>query len=198
MVTVNAEIKWQGNDNDWFTDNASEVFEANIQIFHTDGRYKFTDGVTALAALQWRGDSGGGGGSQDLQSVTDNGYTTTNQIQAEAFGTTLGFSAITEGGAIFLKGDGANELFKVDNDTDTVTYKEVEVETKPTQKTGTALTFENNAVYGTIASPETSNITFSTTDANLMTTLLVIHNSGTAPTFAANMRETNVSKGYST
>lgn len=31
-----------------------------------------------------------------------------------------------------------------------------------------------------------------------MGTVLIIHNNGTAPTFAANMRETNVSKGYST
>jgi len=73
-----------------------------------------------------------------------------------------------------------------------------DVELIPTQKTGTALTFDVNAAYGTIASPETGNITYSATSAKLMGTVLIIHNNGTAPTFAANMRETNVSKGYST
>jgi hypothetical protein len=55
MSNVNAEIKMQGNDDAWFTANASVVFADNIQIFHNDGRYKFTDGVTALSALPFRG-----------------------------------------------------------------------------------------------------------------------------------------------
>lgn len=55
MSNVNAEIKWQGNDNAWFTANASTVYPANIQIFHIDGRYKFTDGVTTLSALPFLG-----------------------------------------------------------------------------------------------------------------------------------------------
>jgi hypothetical protein len=55
MSNVNAEIKWQGNDNAWFTTNAAVIFDANIQIFHIDGRYKFTDGITALSALPFLG-----------------------------------------------------------------------------------------------------------------------------------------------
>jgi hypothetical protein len=39
-----------------FTNSADVVFPANIQIFHTDGRYKFTDGVTTLGNLLFRGD----------------------------------------------------------------------------------------------------------------------------------------------
>jgi hypothetical protein len=58
MSNVNAEIKWQGNDNAWFTTNSSTVYPANIQIFHTDGRYKFTDGVTSLGALPFLGGAG--------------------------------------------------------------------------------------------------------------------------------------------
>lgn len=73
MSNVNAEIKWQGNDDAWFTANASTVYDANIQIFHIDGRYKFTDGVSTLGALPFLGS---GGGTQDLQSVTDNGNST--------------------------------------------------------------------------------------------------------------------------
>lgn len=65
------------------------------------------------------------------------------------------------------------------------------------QKTGTALTFDVNAVYGTIGTPETGDITFSITGAVLMNTILVIHNSGTTPDYTG-LRETNVSKGYST
>lgn len=64
MSIVNAEIKWQSNDDAWFTTNAAEVFAANIQIFHVDGRYKFTDGVTALSALSFLG------GGSGVQSVT--------------------------------------------------------------------------------------------------------------------------------
>jgi hypothetical protein len=58
MSNVNAEIKMQGNDDAWFTANASVVFAGNIQIFHSDGRYKFTDGVTALSALPFLGGNG--------------------------------------------------------------------------------------------------------------------------------------------
>lgn len=57
MSDVNAEIKMQGNDNAFFTTNAAVVYPANIQIFHTNGRYKFTDGVTALSALSFLGGS---------------------------------------------------------------------------------------------------------------------------------------------
>jgi hypothetical protein len=60
MALVNAEIKMQGNDNAFFTTNAAVVYPANIQIFHTDGRYKFTDGVTDLATLPFLGSGGGG------------------------------------------------------------------------------------------------------------------------------------------
>lgn len=70
MALVDAEIKMQGNDNTWFTTNAATVYPANIQIFHTDGRYKFTDGVTALSVLPFLG-SGGGGGSLGLIQIID-------------------------------------------------------------------------------------------------------------------------------
>jgi len=71
-----------------------------------------------------------------------------------------------------------------------------DVELIPTQKTGTALTFDVNAAYGTIASPETGNITYSATSAKLMGTVLIIHNNGTAPTFATNMKKLSGSGDY--
>ena len=65
------------------------------------------------------------------------------------------------------------------------------------QTTGVALTFLTDSVYGTIGTPETGNVTYSATNAKIGVTNLIIHNSGTAPTFAANMKETTVSGGYS-
>lgn len=76
MSNVNAEIKWQGNDNAWFTTNAAVVFDANIQIFHIDGRYKFTDGITALSALPFLGGGSGGG----VQSVTGSNVDNTDPL----------------------------------------------------------------------------------------------------------------------
>jgi hypothetical protein len=64
--------------------------------------------------------------------------------------------------------------------------------------TGTALTFETDRVYGSIASPETGNITFSTTNAKVGVTNIIIHNSGSAPTFAANMKKLSGSGDYVT
>lgn len=64
MADVSAGIQWQGNNQAWFTANAAEVFPANITIFCNEapnyGQYKYTDGVTALSALDWMGSSNGG------------------------------------------------------------------------------------------------------------------------------------------
>ena len=68
MSTINSEIKMQGNNDAWFTTNASVIFADNIQIFHNDGRYKFTDGSTTLSALPFLGS-----GSQNLSQVLANG-----------------------------------------------------------------------------------------------------------------------------
>lgn len=70
MSLVNAEIKMQGNNDAFFTTNAAVVYPANIQIFHIDGRYKFTDGVTNLATLPFRG--AGGGSATELISPDGN------------------------------------------------------------------------------------------------------------------------------
>jgi hypothetical protein len=64
------------------------------------------------------------------------------------------------------------------------------------QTTGVALTFVTDSVYGTIGTPETGNITFSSTGAKLGVTNLIIHNHSVAPTFAANMKKLSGSGGY--
>ena len=219
MANIPGEIVWQANDNTWFTTNAAEVYPAGITIYHVDGRYKFTDGVTALSALSFLG---GGSGVQSvtgpqvddtdplnpivdvptLQEVTDEGATTTNVIEAagviaDSFVTPLVFSTIYEDGAYFFQGDAANELFNVDNNTDLVTYKEKEIAViEAAQTTGVALTFLTDSVYGTIGTPETGNITYSATNAKLGVTNLIIHNHSVAPTFAANMKILSGSGAY--
>ena len=222
MANIPAEIIMQGNDNAFFTTNAAVVYPANIQIFHTDGRYKFTDGVTALSALPFRGDSSSSGvqsvtGPQvddtdplnpivdvpTLQQVTNEGASTTEVIETagivtDSFSTPLGYVGITEDGITVIQSDAATPLFNADNDTDLVTYKEKEIAViESAQTTGVALTFLTDSVYGTIGTPETGNITYSATNAKLGVTNLIIHNHSVAPTFAANMKESSGSLGYS-
>lgn len=64
--------------------------------------------------------------------------------------------------------------------------------------TGTliALTFVKDSVQGTIASPLTGNITGVTTGALLGVVTLVIHNSGTAPTFDSKYKKLSGSGSY--
>ncbi len=73
MATINSEIEFQGNDDAFFTANAAVVYDAGIIIYHTDGRYKFADGVTDLSALPFLG-----GGNQTLAEVLANGNSTGN------------------------------------------------------------------------------------------------------------------------
>jgi hypothetical protein len=61
--------------------------------------------------------------------------------------------------------------------------------------TGTVLTFTEERVYGTIASPETGNLTFSTTGAKRGIVNLVIHNHSVAPTFST-MKKSSASQNY--
>lgn len=64
----------ESNNEQAFIDCSSIVYPANIQIFHEDGRYKFTDGVSTLGALPWRGDTqiiNNGGGNLDIIYVNN-------------------------------------------------------------------------------------------------------------------------------
>lgn len=53
------------------------------------------------------------------------------------------------------------------------------------QRTGTAIAFDKTACYGTVGTPETGNITLNTTGAKLVMTQVLIHNSGSAPSFGS-------------
>ena len=64
--------------------------------------------------------------------------------------------------------------------------------------TGTLLSFITDKVYGTLATPETSNITADVTDAKLGVTNIIIHNSGTVPTFGSQFKKLSGSGNYVT
>lgn len=93
------------------------------------------------------------------------------------------FASASDGSGLYYKFGSGN--------TDWQTYN-----TKAT--TGVALTFLNDSVYGTIASPETGNITYSSTNAKLGVTNIIIHNNSSAPTFASNMKMLSGSGSYLT
>ena len=61
---------------------------------------------------------------------------------------------------------------------------------------GTLLSFAIDRVYGTLATPETGNITADVTDAKLGVTNIIIHNSGTAPTFGSQFKKLSGSGNY--
>lgn len=70
------------------------------------------------------------------------------------------------------------------------------VNLKTDQRQGTAILFDQDSVYGSIATPETGNITASYTGANLGTVALIIHDNGTEPTYPATWQK--ISGTYST
>jgi hypothetical protein len=61
---------------------------------------------------------------------------------------------------------------------------------------GTVLSFIEDRVYGTIISPETGNITANVSGGLLGVTNVIIHNSGTAPTFGAEFKKLSGSGNY--
>jgi hypothetical protein len=64
--------------------------------------------------------------------------------------------------------------------------------------TGTALTFTADTVYGSTATPETGDITASTTGALVGVTNLIIHNNSSAPTFDSKFHALSGSGAYVT
>jgi hypothetical protein len=62
--------------------------------------------------------------------------------------------------------------------------------------TGATISFITDRVYGTIASPVTGNITADVTGGQLGVTNIIIHNSGTAPTFGSEFKKLSGSGNY--
>jgi hypothetical protein len=66
------------------------------------------------------------------------------------------------------------------------------------QRTGTSIAFDSEANYGTIATPETSNITGDYTNARIGVVQLIIHNHSVAPTIPATWQKASTSGNYTT
>lgn len=66
------------------------------------------------------------------------------------------------------------------------------------QTTGVTISFVKDSVYGTLDTPETGNITADVTGGQLGVTCLLIHNSGTAPTFSSEFKKLSGSGDYVT
>lgn len=64
--------------------------------------------------------------------------------------------------------------------------------------TGVNISFTQDRVYGSLATPETGNITANVTGAKLGVTNIIIHNSGTAPTFSSQFKKLSGSGNYVT
>jgi hypothetical protein len=64
------------------------------------------------------------------------------------------------------------------------------------QSTGGAVEFIQDTIYGTVASPEAGNITASYSSANKGTTILIIHQNGTEPTYPAAFKRLDSSADY--
>jgi nitrogen fixation protein len=75
--------------------------------------------------------------------------------------------------------------FATVNDTLYPSVEAVEERIETLQRTGVSIAFDRQANYGTIASPETGNITGDYTGAKIGVVQLIIHNNGTAPTIPA-------------
>ena len=93
--------------------------------------------------------------------------------------------------------DNTSDLNKpISNAAQTALNLKLSIESQST--TGTAISFTIDRVYGTLATPETGNITADVTNAKLGVTNIVIHNSGTAPTFGSGFKKLSGSGNYVT
>ena len=97
-------------------------------------------------------------------------------------------------------------LWNVDNTSDlnkpistaTQTALNLKLSTEAPSTTGTVISFSTDKVYGTLTTHETGNITADVTNAKLGVTNIVIHNSGTAPTFGSGFKKLSGSGNYVT
>lgn len=93
--------------------------------------------------------------------------------------------------------DNTSDLNKpISNATQNALNLKLSIESPST--TGTLISFTTDKVYGTLTTPETGNITADVTNAKLGVTNIIIHNSGTAPTFDSKFKKLSGSGNYVT
>ena len=152
-------------------------FNAILNQETTEIKVKFQTGYYPLP--------GGGGGGGDTSNLVP--YTGANKdvnIGTYYFESSQGFKKT---------GGTANQALTANGDTFDLDSK-LSVET--TSITGTEVSFTNDRIYGSLASPETANITANTANAKLGVTNIIIHNSGTVPTFDSQFKKLSGSGNY--
>ena len=110
---------------------------------------------------------------------------------------TLGTSLIT-GTKNFEFPNQSGTLALLSDLTDTQTALNLKLPIESPSTTGTVISFTVDKVYGTLTTPETGNITADVTNAKLGVTNIIIHNSGTAPTFDSKFKKLSGSGNYVT
>jgi len=192
----------------------------------TAPKYKIGDGVTAWNTLPYNSSGGGGlsglttnkvlkatsSTTAGDSNITDDGTTVgivTGNSQIYALPTEAGFYYFENNTGIVKVNDSGTYLQHddlIDLNAPSVTKNGIEVATvndvdlklniEATQTTGASLTFLTDSVYGSIATPETGNITYSATSAKVGVTNIIIHNHSIAPTFGTNMKKLSGSGTY--
>ena len=82
--------------------------------------------------------------------------------------------------------------------TNLQTALDAKLSIETTSITGAEISFTNDRIYGSLATPETGNITADVTNAKLGVTNIIIHNSGTAPNFGSQFKKLSGSGNYTT
>lgn len=145
--------------------------------FALDTNTYLTTAVTSVAALTL------GTTGTDLSSTVANG-TTTPVITLN-----VPTASATNRGAL-----SSTDWTTFNNKQNSLGY--IPLPTTAGTATGAILSFITDRVYGTIASPITGNITADVTGAQLGVTNIIIHNSGTAPTFSSEFKKLSGSGNY--
>ena len=192
-----------GGDNSAFGDHAlseNTTGKNNIAIGSSAGRSISDDtpliNATSSVFVGCNTKSSKNGNTNEIvigQSAIGNGSNTA----------TIGNDSTTD---VYLKGITNSNGFKTPTGTpnqaltaDGGTFDlntKLSVESQTT--TGTAISFIIDKVYGTLTTPETGNITADVTNAKLGVTNIIIHNSGTAPTFGSGFKKLSGSGNYVT
>jgi hypothetical protein len=160
-----------------------------------------------------------------LQQVTDEGATTTNAIETGNIIATdvsggdppfVGkYDSVDGIGKIIMQDTSTNNFHELRFNAPTsaireITFKDesgtvafisdvdLKLNIEAAAATGVVILFTNDRVYGTIASPETGNITADVTGGLLGVTNIIIHNAGSAPTFGAEFKKLSGSGNYVT
>jgi hypothetical protein len=132
-------------------------------------------------------------GGKTYRQTTANPVINTTTINFVEFAPTITIDATpTDGSSNAVSSNGVFDALALKQDN--LGY--IPLPTNAGTATGATLSFVTDRIYGTIASPVTGNITADVTGAQLGVTNIIIHNSGTAPTFSSEYKKLSGSGNY--